>query len=211
VSRVDAVQVARWASGAGFTYANLEVAVAVGLANGSDPAKPGGVWGVGGPANDGAGQAATAHQLWDTKGWAEFPAYRSGAWRLYTPQALIAINVAGLTKIASGAAQAATGPPQAAVSTAESAATFASIAAYSTTEEFRVRGVKIGLGLALIGIGVTMITWGVVMRPFLEALGWLDERVAESQQAVRASIAENQVFGSVSSGKQAVKNMGRNP
>lgn len=204
-------QVARWAADAGFTFVNLEVAVAVALATGSDPAKSGGVWGVGGPANDGPGQAKHAHQLWASKGWGEFPAYRSGRWRLYTPAALVAINIAGIGKIVGGATNVAGDLAQTAQTTAQSAATFAGIATYSTTEEFRVRAVKIVLGATLIGISAMTITWGVVFRPFLEALGWIDERVAESQAAVRASVQENAVFGSVSTGKQVVRNAGRNP
>ena len=148
--------------------------MAVGMAQGADPAGNGGVWGVGG-SGDGAAQAKAAFALWQGKGWGEFPAYRSRSYLLYVPIAVVAIATAGLgqvadvvTQPAQDAANAATAPFRGAVALAD----------YVGTNEFWHRAVKIGVGTALMLIGMASIAWTAGMRPFFQAVGVLDEKIA---------------------------------
>jgi hypothetical protein len=154
------------------------VAVAIGLANGSDPAKPGGVWGVAGPAGDGLGQARAAHAQWQQQGWDEFPVWRSGAWRLFLPSAAIAIAAAGIGGIVDRAddvvdqavdagVATVTGPFQPAID----------IAAYVGTDEFWNRAIKIGLGVTLLIIAAGSIAWTSTTRPIFQAVGILDRKI----------------------------------
>jgi hypothetical protein len=180
MARVTGVQIARWAATAGWRLPNLEVAVAIGLANGADPAKPGGVWGVGGPAGDGAGQARAAHDQWRTKGWDEFPAWRSGTWRLYVPLAVASIAAAGVTgavgraddvvdQAADRAVGAVTSPFQPAID----------LAAYVGTDQFWNRAVKVTLGLGLLLIASVSLAWTMGARPVLRAVGAIDEQIQQ--------------------------------
>lgn len=180
MARVNGVQIARWAATAGWRLPNLEVAVSIGLANGSDPAKPGGVWGVGGPAGDGAGQARAAHAQWQQQGWDEFPAWRSGAWRLYLPMAVAAIAAAGVTgavdraddvvdQAADRAVGAITSPFQPAID----------LAAYVGTDQFWNRAVKVTLGVTLLAIASVSLAWTMGARPVFQAVGVIDRKIQQ--------------------------------
>lgn len=184
MAKVSGLQVARWAGSAGWRTPNLEVAVAVGLANGSDPAKPGGVWGVGGPAGDGAGQARAAHAQWQSQGWDEFPAWRSNAWRLFTPLAVAAIAAAGVASVpgAVGGAVGA-GADAAAGAVASPFKPAIDVAAYVGTDEFWGRTVKVVLGATMLIIAAASLAWTGFTRPFFQAVGVLDSKI-QSQMDV---------------------------
>jgi hypothetical protein len=154
------------------------VAVAIGLANGSDPAKPGGVWGVGGPAGDGLGQARAAYAQWRQQGWDEFPAWSSGAWRLYIPSAAIAVAAAGIGGIIDRTDDVVDQAADAGVSTLAGPFKPAiDLAAYVGTDEFWNRAIKIGLGVTLLIIAAGSIAWTGATRPIFQAVGVLDKEV----------------------------------
>jgi hypothetical protein len=178
VARVSGPEIARWAATAGWRIPNLEVAVAIGLANGSDPAKPGGVWGVGGPAGDGLGQARAAYAQWRQQGWDEFPAWSSGAWRLYIPSAAIAVAAAGIGGIIDRTDDVVDQAADAGVSTLAGPFKPAiDLAAYVGTDEFWNRAIKIGLGVTLLIIAAGSIAWTGATRPIFQAVGVLDKEV----------------------------------
>lgn len=94
MSRAAPAQISSWAHDGGWADVTDRItATAVALAEGADPAQPNGLWGVGGPADDGLGQARHAFAAWQSQGWGAFPAHRSGRWRLYLPIATAAVPV----------------------------------------------------------------------------------------------------------------------
>lgn len=180
MAKVSGVQIARWSASAGWRTPNLEVAVAIGLANGSDPAKPGGVWGVGGPSGDGAGQAVAAHAQWKTQGWDEFAVWRSNAWQLYLPSAVAAIGVAGVAGAASAAGDVAgRGADAAATAAAAPFQPAIDVVSYVGTDEFWNRTIKIGLGVSLLVIAAASLAWTMGARPVFEAVGIVDRKISE--------------------------------
>jgi len=180
VTRAAPVQLARWALKAGFRTPNSQTAIAVAIAQGADPAAPGGAWGVGGPANDGQGQANVAYAQWKTQGWDEFPAWQAGAWRLYLPTATTAQALANLDVVVDQGADVITRPAQDAVSAA--VAPFqgaANLLDYIGTDEFWQRAIKIGLGFVLLAAAAIQIAWTGAARPVFQAVGILDSKIAQ--------------------------------
>jgi hypothetical protein len=178
VTRVAPVQVARWALKAGWRTPNSQTAIAVGIAQGADPAKPGGVWGVGGPANDGQGQANAAFAQWKTQGWDEFPAWSSAAWRLYLPTAAAAQALANADALLDQGVDVATQPARDAAGAVLAPFQGAvDILDYLGTEEFWQRGIKIALGVGLLVIASVSIAWTTTTRPLFQAVGILDDKI----------------------------------
>jgi hypothetical protein len=189
MSQAAPIQVARWALKAGWRTPNSQVAIAVSLAQGADPAAPGGAWGVGGPAGDGQGQANAAFAQWKTQGWDEFPAWRTGSWRLYMPMAAAAQAAANADALVDKAGDVAAAPVEAATAPLQATAALAS---YVGTNEFWQRTVKIGLGVALIAIAAVSLAWTTTARPFFQSVGILDTEV---DRAVQKLALQNQVRG----------------
>jgi hypothetical protein len=151
-------QIVTWVVLAGFTGPDRVTAVALAHAAGSDPAKPGGLWGVGGAAGDGQSQANAAYASFKANGFAGFPAHRGAAWLLFVPlaSAELAQWAGGVVVSNPGAAAAQVGP--AAVSAAAPAAVSGPLQEAGAAINFltqpitwqRVSKIIIGGGLVLI-------------------------------------------------------------
>jgi hypothetical protein len=141
-------EVAAWVIDAGFTGLQRPAVIAVGIATGADPAADGGVFGVGGPAGDGAAQAVAAKAAVASGGLSALPAYRTGRHILYLPtaEAALAVVVASRVNPASGAAQAAQNAVDAITAPLRGLA-------YLSSTEAQERIGKAVVGLVLIGIG----------------------------------------------------------
>lgn len=81
----DPLDIPRWVVQAGWGMPDATIAVAVALRQ-PDPAKPGGLFGLG-TAGDGAAQAKAAYASYKAGGWSVFPAYRDNSYLLYMPTA----------------------------------------------------------------------------------------------------------------------------
>lgn len=180
MSRATPVQVARWALRAGFRTPNSQTAIAVSLAQGADPVAPAGAWGIGGPVGDGQAQASAAFAQWKTQGWDEFPAWSSGAWRLYLPTATTAQALANLDAVADQGVGVVTNPVKEAVTGVT--APFqgaANILDYMGTEEFWRRAMKITIGLLMVTGAAIQLAWTTGARPALNVIGLVDSKIQE--------------------------------
>jgi hypothetical protein len=180
------LSIAGWVLDAGFTgISDPNVATAIALSFGRDPARPGGLWNVGGPTNDGPAQAKVAYGVFKDKGWGAFN-YNKAAAALYLPVAQASVIAAQGLRKSEGT------PAGDVANTAVSAATglqgtlqpFIEIGTWLTTPGGWERIVKmvVGVGLIFIGWGLLAVKYGGL--PVLRAVGIADEKVAQQAALV---------------------------
>jgi len=166
------------------------IAVTIGLARGGDPNRAGGVFGQGGPAGDGAGQAAAAYAVWRDRGWDAFPERSKGAAALYWPVAAAAVAeravqqpVSAVVNAPGVVAQTASDVTRAIDGVVGQAADALAVAHWLTTPNAWVRITKVAAGIGLVFIGALMITFNRVDTPFNKGLQKVDEMLARSPNA----------------------------
>ena len=172
----SAFDVARWVIPYWRGVTDETIAVTVGMARGADVNAAGGVFGQGGPAGDGKGQAAAAYAVFQEKGWKAFPERSSGQAALRWPQAAAAVAAAHATDTAGDVASDVGGAAGGAVSTATDTATgigelageSVALMRFLTDPNTVIRGVKILIGGALLIVGAVMIQTGKVTLPIAE-------------------------------------------
>lgn len=159
-------------------------AIAVGVANGADVAKPGGIWGTGG-GSDGPSQAQAAYAAYKAGGWNAFPAYRSGRYRLFIP---IAAEAAAVAAVQTGSVV----PDIVSSPIEDTVAAFgglASLGTYLISPAIWERAAKVVLGGALIAIGIMLWTKQNAVDPLVSKLTELDDMILASAIAARPNIA----------------------
>lgn len=196
------IVLAGWTLGAGFTGQDAVRATTIALANGANPGRPSGLWGVGGPTNDGPGQAAAAYAAFRDQGWAAFTGkYDGGRAALYLPIATAAVPAAEAAHVArqvpivedvsnAGKALGGGNPGEPAVSNGNplftALATPITVLNFFTQPNAWNRIAKVTIGMILITIGSASLTNRTVLQPLLRGLGIVDEKIAQ-QAALSAT------------------------
>lgn len=189
MARANALTIADWVIPLWSDTRDRVIAVTIGLARGGDTDRAGGVFGQGGPAGDGPGQAAAAYQVWRSKGWDGFPERGSGAAALYWPVAAAAVAERAVQGPVSAVVNAPGQVVQSAQDTANAlgglvgqAQDAFAVAHWLTTPNAWVRIAKVGIGIGLVFIGTLMITFNRTDTPFTKGLEKVDDMLARAPQ-----------------------------
>lgn len=178
MATVTPIHVASWLRDAGMSGSGWVDVTAIGLATGPDPSKPGGVWGIGGPAGDGPAQAREAASRYASKGVDGFPAGKSGGYRLMLPLAAATTAGVSATEPVGDVAQGAITAGQTAADAAAQLAELGLRINRAIADPVQWQAIAYTMaGATLIALGVVGILYGVVVRPGISAGGQALNRI----------------------------------
>jgi len=173
MSRAAAEAIGSWAWVSGWRGTDLAVSIAVAMATGGDPARAGGLYGIGG-GGDGPSQANAAYAKWKTNGWTDFPTHQSRGYLLFMPQATVAAGIVSSvgppTQTAVEAGQAAAGAVSSAVDNVSGVVDNATsiveeplaVLRFLTLPQTWQRIAKIGGGFILVAVGTFLLTQSTI-------------------------------------------------